>query len=205
MVFNCHMNDHNKNHGPKWGWSRPNSAGGPPWARFAPFGSSSGPSGPRIRMFAQGDLRLLLLALISDQPSHGYDLIRTIEARFGGNYAPSPGTIYPSLTFLEEQGFIAARPELGGKKSYEATTAGRKYLDEQAAHVAALMARIDVMARGSGHAPMPESVMHAIQTLRHAIMSRFGKWEDAEENRVRTILEQAAREIASGSTSEFDK
>ncbi len=196
MFFGCHMNDQHKNHGPKWGFARRGGFGGPPWARMGGFGG-----GPRMRMFAQGDLRLLLLALICDQPSHGYDLIRTIEARFGGSYSPSPGTIYPTLTFLEEQGHIAARPEEGGKKSYQATPAGRSFLKENSAQVETLMARIDVMARSSGHAPMPESIMHSIHTLRTAVMSRFGKWDSDEETRVRTILEQAARDIASGSPS----
>ena len=193
MFFGCHMNDEHKNHKPKWGFARRGGFGGPPWARMGAFGG-----GPRMRMFAQGDLRLLLLALIADHPSHGYDIIRTIEARFGGSYSPSPGTIYPTLTFLEEQGFIAGKPEEGGKKSYEATAAGRRFLEEQAAQVEALMTRIDVMARGSGHAPMPESIMNTVQTLRHAIMSRFGKWDADEETRVRKILDRAALEIASG-------
>ena len=196
-MFGHLMNDKDRNCGPRWGFARRGGGGGPPWARFAGMGGFA-PGGPRGRMFAQGDLRLLLLALITDQPSHGYDLIRTIEARFGGNYAPSPGTIYPTLTFLEEQGLIAARPEEGGKKSYEATAAGRKFLEDNAAQVEALMARIDVMARGSGHAPMPEAVMHAIHTLRAAVMGRFGGWTAEEQARVRSILEQAARDIAGG-------
>ena len=196
MFFGCQMNDERKNHGPKWGFARRGDfggGGGPPWARMGGFGG-----GPRMRMFAQGDLRLLLLALIADHPSHGYDLMRTIEARFGGSYSPSPGTIYPTLTFLEEQGLITAQPKEGGKKSYEATPAGQDFLKENSAQVEALMARIDVMARGSGHAPMPESIMHTIHTLRTAVMSRFGKWDGDEETRVRRILDQAARDIASG-------
>ena len=193
MFFDCRMNDQRKNHGSKWGFARHGGFGGPPWARMGAFAG-----GPRMRMFAQGDLRLLLLALIADHPSHGYDLIRTIEARFGGNYSPSPGTIYPTLTLLEEQGLIAGRAEEGGKKSYEGTLAGRSFLAENSAQVEALMARIDVMARGSGHAPMPESIMHSIHTLRHAVMSRFGKWDAEEEARVRELLDQAARDIASG-------
>ena len=200
MIFNCRRKDQRKNHGPKWGFARRGGFGGPPWARMGAFGG-----GPRMRMFAQGDLRLLLLALIADQPSHGYDLIRTIEARFGGSYSPSPGTIYPTLTFLEEQGFITAQAEEGGKKSYEATVAGRAFLAENTAQVEALMARIDVMARGSAHAPMPESIMHAIHTLRTAVMSRFGKWDGDEESRVRKILEQSARDIASGSHLKSEK
>ena len=97
--------------GPRWGWARHREAGGwsPPWARGFGFGGPGG--GPRSpRLFGQGDLRLLLLALIADKPSHGYDLIRTIEARFNGSYAPSAGTVYPNLTLLEEQDLIAVTP-----------------------------------------------------------------------------------------------
>jgi DNA-binding PadR family transcriptional regulator len=193
MLYDFMMNDDDRKFGAKWGWSRRGGGGGPPWMRGGPFGG-----GARTRMFGQGDLRLLLLALIADKPSHGYDLIRTIEARFGGSYAPSPGTIYPTLTLLEEQDLIAAQGDQGGKKSYEATPAGRTHLQENIAQVEALMAKIDIMARGAGHAPMPESVMHAFQTLRQAVMGRFGGWTTPEEKRVRDILEKAARDIASG-------
>ena len=105
--------------GGRGGWGRGGMRrGGPPWMRG------------RGRMFGQGDLRLLLLALIVRKPSHGYDLIRTIEARFGGAYAPSPGTIYPTLTLLEEQELIAGASEPGGKKSFTATDQGRAHLGE---------------------------------------------------------------------------
>ena len=190
------MNDHDKNCGPKWGWARRTAPGGPPWGRGGPFAGGPFGGGPRMRMFATGDLRMLLLALIADKPSHGYDLIRTIEARFGGTYAPSPGTIYPTLTLLEEQELITAQSETGGKKSYSATAEGRRFLEENAAQIEALMARIDIMARSAGHAPMPESVMHTIHTLRQAVMARFGRWTEAEEKRIREILEKAARDIA---------
>lgn len=198
MSYDCWMNDGEKKSGPKWGWARRGGPGGPPWARFAGGFGGFGASGPRSRMFAQGDLRLLLLALIADKPSHGYDLIRTIEARFGGNYSPSPGTIYPTLTLLEEQGLIAANAE-AGKKSYTITEAGKDFLKEHADAVAALMARIDVMARGAGHAPMPESVMHAIHTLRMVLMGQ-SSWSPEEQTRVREILAKAARDIASGTS-----
>lgn len=194
------MSDDDKSCGPKWGWAR--RGGGPPWVRGGPFGSGMG--GMRSRMFAQGDLRLLLLALIADHPAHGYDLIRTIEARFGGSYAPSPGTIYPTLTLLEEQDLIVANTQDAGKKSYSATERGRQLLEEQAAQVEALMARIDVMARRTGHAPMPDAVLHAIQTLRAAVMGRSAHWSADEEGRVRKILEAAARNIAAGPAQKND-
>ncbi len=184
--------------GPKWGWAREDGGkawGGPPWMRGGPFGMGGG--GPRGRMFGQGDLRLLLLALIADSPSHGYDLIRTIEAKFAGSYSPSPGTIYPTLTLLEEQELIVGAAEAGGKKSYSATLAGRRFLAENSEQVKALMARIDIMAGAKESSAIPDAVMHAVQTLRHAIMAKGG-WSEPEMQRIRTILEKAARDIISG-------
>jgi DNA-binding PadR family transcriptional regulator len=187
------MKDDEKSCGPKWGWARKGdkSWGGPPWMRGGPFGMGSGPRG---RMFGQGDLRLLLLALIADRPSHGYDLIRTIEAKFAGSYSPSPGTIYPTLTLLEEQELVESAAAAGGKKSYSATLAGRRFLAENSEQVKALMARIDIMAGTKEGSAIPDAIMHAIQTLRHAIMAKGG-WSGAEAERIRAILEKAARDI----------
>jgi DNA-binding PadR family transcriptional regulator len=196
------MNNDDKGCGPKWGWARKGDKswggkpwGGPPWMRGGPFGMGGG--GPRGRMFGQGDLRLLLLALIADKPSHGYDLIRTIEAKFAGAYSPSPGTIYPTLTLLEEQELVESAAEAGGKKSYSATLSGRQFLAENSEQVKALMARIDIMAGAREGSAIPDAILHAIQTLRHAIMAKDG-WSGAEAERIRAILEKAAREIVSG-------
>lgn len=146
-------------------------------------------------MFEQGDLRLLLLALIADTPSHGYDLIRSIEARFAGAYAPSPGTIYPTLTLLEEQELIEAEENSGTKKSYRATEKGREHLAEHAEDVRALMERIAMMAGAEETQMPPEPVIHAARNLRHAIMGKPGGWSTEEGTRVRAILEDAARKI----------
>lgn len=190
--------DDDKGFGHKWGWARKAGAwGGPPWMRGGPFGPGMGGARPG-RMFGQGDLRLLLLALIADKPSHGYDLIRTIEAKFGGQYAPSPGTIYPTLTLLDEQELVAAETEAGGKKSYSATPKGRAFLAESADLVKALMARIDIMAGSASGAPAPESIMQSVHMLRHAIMAKAGGWNAAEVTRISAILEKAARDIISG-------
>ena len=184
--------------GSRWGWHRKPHCG-PPWLRGgAPFGPMAMAEKP-ARMFAQGDLRLLLLALIADQPSHGYDLIRTIEAKFGGAYAPSPGTIYPNLTFLEEQELVTGTAEAGGKKSYTATDKGRRFLDANAEQVKALMARIDIMANAKGGSPVPESILLAVVNLRHAILARAGEgWPKAEEERVLKVLQDAAKRIVGG-------
>jgi DNA-binding PadR family transcriptional regulator len=190
--------DDGKHWGPPWGWKR-KGHGGPPWMRGGPFGGMGPPFGPMGgrpgRMFGQGDLRLLLLALIADQPAHGYDLIRNIEAKFQGSYAPSPGAIYPTLTLLEEEELIAGAAE-GSKKSYSVTAGGREYLGENSEQVKALMARIDIMAGATGGGFPPEAVMQAVMTLRHAILAKSGGWTEAEDKRVREILEKTAREIS---------
>lgn len=81
-------------------------------------------------MFEQGDLRLVILQLLEDKPRHGYEIIKELEERSGGRYAPSPGTVYPTLTMLEEMGYASSEAGSGGKKVYSITEDGRKYLAE---------------------------------------------------------------------------
>jgi DNA-binding PadR family transcriptional regulator len=193
--------DDGKGWGPPWARKR-KGWGGPPWMKGrggGPFGPDGFGGGRPGRMFGQGELQLLLLALIAEKPSHGYDLIRTIEVKFGGDYSPSPGTIYPTLTLLEEQELIEGCAEAGSKKSYAATEKGRQHLAQNREQVTAMMARIDIMA-GTTEARMPpHGIMHAVMTLRHAILAKPGGWSEAEEARVRKILETAAKEIVGSS------
>lgn len=156
------------------------------------FGTRHG----RGRMFGAGDLRLVLLALIAEKPSHGYELIRAIEAKFGGAYAPSPGAVYPTLTMLEEQDYIRGETREGSKKVYAVTPEGEAHLRANEAAVQGVMARMSLSAEA-----MPgedaHAVREAIRTLRHAIgMQR--RWTPGEAERVRGIIERAAREIVLG-------
>jgi len=82
------------------------------------------------RMFGQGDLKLVILQLLEEKPRHGYDIIRALEERSGGGYSPSPGTVYPTLSLLEEMDYAKATTEESGKKVYSITDEGRKYLAE---------------------------------------------------------------------------
>jgi DNA-binding PadR family transcriptional regulator len=79
-------------------------------------------------VFEQGDLKLVILQLLEEKPRHGYEIIKELEERSGGRYAPSPGTVYPTLTMLEEMGYAGSEAEAGGKKVYSITDDGRKYL-----------------------------------------------------------------------------
>jgi len=80
------------------------------------------------RMLAQGDLRLVALALIAQAPRHGYEIIKLVEEKTADWYSPSPGIVYPTLTFLEEAGYVRVSSE-GAKKLYTITAEGRAYLD----------------------------------------------------------------------------
>jgi len=109
--------------------------------RFGAFANESGPFGPGFgrgghrgpfrggKMLGDGELRLVVLALLADQPRHGYDIIKALEERSHGAYSPSPGVVYPTLTFLEEAGYTTAATE-GAKKVYAITDAGRAHLAE---------------------------------------------------------------------------
>ena len=81
------------------------------------------------RMLASGDLRLVALFLIEQQPRHGYDLIKAIEEKSGGFYTPSPGIVYPALTFIEEAGYVTSQVD-GNKKLYTITDEGRAHLTD---------------------------------------------------------------------------
>lgn len=150
------------------------------------------------RMFGHGDLKLLLLALIEQEPRHGYELIRIIEDMFHGQYSPSPGTVYPTLTMLEEMGHIEVQSEESGRKRYAITDTGRTFLDENREAVEAVTERTERKARFAAKLATPVAIRNAVHALKHALAMRISKWDKAEAERVVAILERAAREIASG-------
>lgn len=157
------------------------------------FGRFGGPRGGR--MLGHGDLRLLLLALIGEKSRHGYDLIRAVEEKFGGAYAPSPGAVYPTLQMLEEQDFIRAEASEGSKKLFSITPEGEACLKENAAAVEGILARIDLTAAAFASHATPDSVREAVKTLKQALHMRRGPWSAEETERVRTLIEKTARDI----------
>jgi DNA-binding PadR family transcriptional regulator len=96
------------------------------------------------RMLATGDLRLIALALIAEQPRHGYEIIKLLEDKTAGWYSPSPGIVYPTLTFLEEAGYVTAQAE-GAKKLYAITEEGRAHLEENRDFVDAVLERMSAV------------------------------------------------------------
>jgi DNA-binding PadR family transcriptional regulator len=153
------------------------------------------------RMLAQGDLRLLALALIAEQPRHGYEIIKVLEDKTGGWYAPSPGIVYPTLTYLEEAGYVTAQAD-GAKRLYTITTEGRGYLEDNRAFVDALLERLEAVGERARQArsqdddrpTVPRLVRSALYNLRDVAAERLKRDADAEA-KVVEILARAATEL----------
>jgi len=153
--------------------------------------------GGRRRMFDGGELRLVLLALLENQPRHGYDLIREIEERTGGSYAPSPGVVYPTLTMLDEMGQIDEVKEEGSRKRFAITDAGRQQLAEKREEVDALLARLSALGeeegRSGGGAPIRRAMMGLGMALRDTLSASRDNADLVHE--VAAIIDEAARKI----------
>ncbi len=150
------------------------------------------------RMFGPGDLKLLILTLIAVQPRHGYELIRAIEDMFGGNYSPSPGTIYPTLTLLEDQGYARIETTEGSKKLYAITPEGEVFLEANREAAEGVSARLDVTAKAmAGEAP-PNAIREVLHTLRHALKLHRGPWTAEKIVRVKLSIENVIAEISKG-------
>lgn len=140
----------------------------------------------RGRMFDAGDMKLVVLKLLSEQPGYGYQLIKTMEDRFAGGYAPSAGAIYPTLTLLEEEGLTAAA-ETDGKKVYSVTPEGQKYLDDNKERVDDLFRRIDEAGRNFERGRSPE-IVKAFMNLRGSVIARVSRANPASEQ-IRKIVD----------------
>jgi DNA-binding PadR family transcriptional regulator len=198
----------------------------------SPFGRSggfpaggSGSGGGRLgrgRKFAAADLQLLILALLAERPRHGYEIIKALDERSNGYYSPSPGMVYPALTYLEEIGRATVEAE-GTRKLYRITADGRSHLEANRATVDAILAQLDWIGRrmdrfrevfsadegaggeaavdldspaapgGRRHRVLYE--LHAARLkLKAALVRSFGSSAE-EQRRVARILERAADEI----------
>jgi DNA-binding PadR family transcriptional regulator len=148
------------------------------------------------RLFDQGDLRWVMLRLIADKPSHGYELIKAIEEKVGGAYSPSPGVIYPTLTLLEDLGYIVATGEEGARKAYAITPEGVKALEANEAAVSAIFDRVSAFAERSGRDAAPQ-IVRAMENLRTALRLKLerGRLSDEDITRIAAALDTAAQSV----------
>jgi DNA-binding PadR family transcriptional regulator len=158
----------------------------------------------RGRKFGSAELQLLILALLAERARHGYELIKEIEQRSGGWYVPSPGMVYPALSYLEDAGYASVEPD-GAKKLYTISVAGLAWLDEHRAEVEALWAQLARFAERLGQAREEarfardvgegRAELHAaMHELRDALRAQQGTGADAIA-RVVAIVRRAAAQV----------
>lgn len=151
------------------------------------------------RVFGHGGLRFVLLQLIADKPSHGYELIKAIEERLGGSYSPSPGIVYPTLTLLEELGCVSVDlPDGGGRKRYSITPAGQDFLAANRQVTDEMMGRMNGGVDGAGpRAGRPPQVVRAIENLKLAMRMRLsrGPLTEQQAHEFAAVLDSAAQQL----------
>lgn len=154
------------------------------------------------RKLGASDLQLVILALLADKPSHGYEIIKALEERSGGFYVPSPGMVYPALTYLEEVGHAEVE-SAGAKKLYRITPAGEARLKEDRAIADAILAQLDRIGRrmeqvreafAGEDEGEPQNVRAARRELR-AVLRERRHAPPEEQQRIAEILKRAADEI----------
>lgn len=155
-----------------------------------------GPGGGRRRMIDGGELRLVLLRFITDEPRHGYELIKAIEDLTGGAYAPSPGMVYPALTMLSEMELIAEQASETTRKRFAITDAGRKHLDENVEQVAALIARLTEVGEHRARTDRAP-IRRAMRSLRTVLMNRLeaGDLSDDAVHEATALIDEVVQKI----------
>jgi DNA-binding PadR family transcriptional regulator len=170
------------------------------WGDF-PFGEGAwgrkGRRGGRGRVFGSGELRLVLLKLIADEPRHGYELMKAIEELTGGTYSPSPGTVYPTLSLLEDEGAIVESIDgEGSRKAFAATDQGRGELEDKAEEVEALIARLAGLGEREQRHRSPE-LGRAFGNLGRVLANRFrqGGLDSETIEQIVDVIDEAAKRI----------
>ena len=174
-----------------------------PWTAFftGPNVKGFGPSGFRWRMFDRGDLKYVILRLLRDRPMHGYEVMRALEEESQGCYTASPGSVYPTLQLLEDQGLVVSE-KADGRKTYSITDAGREFLVEHRDRVEDIFERVTDYTKffsGSGMTDLTRSFMRLAQVSFEGAVRRPGDQEVLD--RLKEILDQATQDIEAASRS----
>jgi DNA-binding PadR family transcriptional regulator len=164
--------------------------GGPPG--FHGFGPGPWPGEPRMRgpRAKRGDVRAAALALLAEEPMNGYQIIQEISERSGGVWRPSPGSVYPALQQLEDEGLIRTEPGEGGRRGYVLTDDGQHYVQ---AHPDELRAPWDVVAGGAGGAAIEMRTL--LGQLGMAAFQVVSAGTDAQQAKARTVLADARKSL----------
>jgi DNA-binding PadR family transcriptional regulator len=178
--FDEHMRfAHGFGHGPFRHWR----------SRGGRFGGREG------RMFDRGELRLVILALIAEKPRYGYEIIKELGERVGGDYSPSPGVVYPTLTMLEEMGYATASQDAQGRKLYALTAQAERVLADNKAEIDAIFARFGDSdeSRFAGFISVKRAMLNLRATLRLRLRGRAATPEQIQA--IVDALDAAAKTI----------
>ena len=162
---------------------------------FGPRGAFwAGPRGRRRRWFESGDMKYVILKLLKDKLRHGYEVMKELEDQLHGCYSPSPGTVYPTLQWLEDEGLVVAK-DAQGKKIYEITDAGRQFLEEHRDMVDEIFDRVrDAVDRAVGGAMA--DVNRSLGRLVKAVYRTGWKARDeSTRERLVAILDKVAADV----------
>lgn len=153
--------------------------------------------GRRPRFFGHGDLRLVILDILTHNASHGYELIKAIENMTQGNYTPSPGVIYPTLDYLQDQTYITITEEENGRKKIAITVAGQQWLDENQEQLAQIQARIKARSVGFQLRKNPQ-MKRALDNFKAVLDLKVnqGELSDAQLKQIIGVIDRAALEIS---------
>ncbi len=169
------------------------------WESFA-FGFSprgffwAGPRRRRRQWFESGDMKYVILKLLNEKPRHGYEVMKELEDRLRGCYSPSPGTVYPTLQWLEDEGLVTSH-DVAGKKVYEITDAGRTFLAEHKDVVDEIFERVhDTVERalGGAMADMNRAVGRLVKAVYRA---GWRSRDEATRKHIAERLEKTREEI----------
>ena len=149
------------------------------------------------RVFDYGELRLVVLAMIAEQPRHGYELIKGIEECMAGSYSPSPGVIYPTLAWLEHMGYTAPETADGARKRYRITEEGQAFLTANRAALDGLLSRISAAAAGGRPEGVPAPILRGMENLKTALRLRLrrGSIDQAAAESIAAAMDAVAQTV----------
>ena len=167
-----------------------------PWAFGGP-GCEPGGQGPgfRWKFYDRGDLKYVILRLLRAKPMHGYEVMKGLEEESGGWYKASPGSVYPTLQMLEDQGLVSSQDD-GGKKVYTLTDAGRDYLSENSGVVDEIVDRVSDFTNGAFRAGMGD-LTKSFTRMAQVTFERAVRWPGNDEvtGKLKEIIDRAVHEM----------
>mgnify|MGYP001447690375 CR=1 FL=1 len=148
------------------------------------------------RMFENGDVRYVILALLAERPSYGYELIKAIEMQMSGAYSPSPGIIYPTLAMLVELGYVSEEVGNEGKKRYSVTRSGADFLKENKPVIDLIFGRMAHVAELHKRAASPE-IVNAMENLKGSLRAKCtsAQLTDLQIQTIASAIEEATKKI----------